>query len=69
MYLGTDNKTQTGKGSGVMFMCTTTSAVHMKFVDTYSTDSFLMAIRMFMCDRGTPSSIQSDRGNQLIAAS
>jgi hypothetical protein len=54
---------------GVMFVCTTTSAVHVDFVDTYSTDSFLMALRRFMCIRGFPSRIQSDRGEQLVAAS
>ncbi len=39
-YQGTVNKRQVGKGWGVMFVCTTTSAVHVAFVDTYSTDSF-----------------------------
>jgi hypothetical protein len=44
-------------------------SVHIEFMDTYSTDSFLMAFRWFMCVRGTPSRIQSDRGEQLPAAS
>jgi uncharacterized membrane protein len=68
-YQGTVNKRQVGKGWGVMFDCTTTSAMHMEFMDTYSTDSFLMALRQFMCVRGTPSRIQSNRGEQLVAAS
>jgi hypothetical protein len=68
-YRGTVNKRQVGKGWGVMFVCTTTLAVHVEFMDTYSTDSFLMALRQFMCVRGTPSRIQSDRGEQLVAAS
>jgi hypothetical protein len=38
-------------------------------MDTYSTDSFLLAMRRFMCLRGTPTRIQSDRGEQLVAAS
>jgi hypothetical protein len=63
------NKRQVGKGWGVIFVCTTTSAVHVEFVDTYSTDSFLMALRRFMCLRGVPSRFQSDRGEQLVAAS
>ncbi len=62
-------KRQMGKGWGVMFVCTTTFAVHVEFVDTYSTDSFLMALRRFMCLRGVPSRIKSDRGEQLVAAS
>ncbi len=43
-YQGTVNKRQVHKGWGVVFVCTTTSAVHIEFVDTYSTDSFLMAL-------------------------
>jgi hypothetical protein len=67
-YQGIVNKRQVGKGWGVVFVCTTTSAVHIEFMDTYSTDSFLMALRRFMCLRGTPSWFQSDRGEQLITA-
>jgi hypothetical protein len=52
-----------------MFVCKATSAVHIEFMDTSSTDSFLMALRRFMCVRGTPSRIESDRGEQLVAAS
>jgi hypothetical protein len=50
-YQGTVNKRQVGKGWGVIFVCTTTSAVHIEFVDTYSTDSFLMALHRIMCIR------------------
>jgi hypothetical protein len=46
-------KRQVGKGWGVVFVCTTTSALHVEFMDTYSTDSFLMALRQFMGLRGT----------------
>ncbi len=59
-------KRQVGKGWGVVFVCTTTSALHVEFMDTYSTDSFLMALRMSV--RGTPTRFQSDRGEQLVAA-
>jgi hypothetical protein len=68
-YQGTVNKRQVGKGWGVMFVCTATLAVHVEFMDTYLTDSFLMAMQRFMCLRGTPRRIQSDRGKQLVAAS
>jgi hypothetical protein len=61
-------KRQVGKGWGVVFVCTTTSALHVEFMDTYSTDSFLMALRRFMSLRGTPTRFQSDRGEQLVAA-
>ncbi len=52
----------------MVFVSTTTSAMHVKFVDKFSTDSFLLALRSFMCDRGTPTRFQSDRGEQLVAA-
>jgi uncharacterized membrane protein len=68
-YQGIVNKRQVGKGWGVMFVCTSTSAMHIEFVDTYSTDSFLMVLRQFMCIRGVPSRVQSDRGEQLVASS
>ncbi len=61
-------KRQVGKGWGVVFVCTTTSALHVEFVDTYSTDSFLMALRGLMCSKGTSTRFQSDRGEQLVAA-
>jgi hypothetical protein len=66
-YQQHEKKRQVGKGWGVVFVCTTTSAVHVEFVDTYSTDSFLMALRRFMCSKGTPTTFQSDRGEQLVA--
>jgi hypothetical protein len=44
-----------GKGWGVVFVSTTTSAAHIKFADTYfSTESFLMALRRFLCSKRTP---------------
>jgi hypothetical protein len=61
-------KRQVGKGWGVVFVCTTTSALHVEFMDTYSTDSFLLALRRFMSVRGTPTRFQSDRGEKLVAA-
>jgi hypothetical protein len=61
-------KRQVGKGWGVVFVCTTTSALHVEFMDTYSTDSFLMALRRIRGLRGTPTRFQSDRGEQLVAA-
>jgi uncharacterized membrane protein len=67
-YYGTVNKRHIGKGWGVMFVCTATSAVHIEFMDTYSSNSFLMAMRRFTCLRDTPTRIQSDKGDQLVAA-
>ena len=57
-----------GKGWGVIFVCMATSAIHLELTKSYSTDSFLQAMRRFICAHGTPSRVQSDRGTQLIAA-
>ena len=48
-------------------MCMATSAVHLELAESYSTDSFIHALRRFICVRGTPSKVQSDRSTQLVA--
>jgi hypothetical protein len=68
-YQGFINKRQVGKGWGLMFVCSATSAMHVEFMDTCSTDSFLMALLRFMCAWGVLPKIQSDRGEQLVAPS
>ena len=68
-FQGTVNKRQTNKGWGVIFVCSASLAVHIEFTDSYSTNGFLLALQRFMCAHGTPSRIQSDRGEQLVAAS
>ena len=68
-FQGTVNKRQTSKGWGVIFVCSASSAVHIEFTDSFSTNGFLLALRRFMCAHGKPSRIQSDRGEQLVAAS
>jgi hypothetical protein len=47
-YQATVNKRQIRKGWGVMFVCLATSVAHVEFMDTYLTDSFLMALCQFM---------------------
>jgi hypothetical protein len=59
----------TGKGWGVIFVCTASSAIHLELTESYSTDAFLQALRRFMSMHGTPHTIISDRGEQLVAAS
>jgi len=65
----TQKKQTTGKGWGVIFVCTASIAIHLELTESYSTDSFLQALRRFMSLHGTPSRIQSDHGEQLVAAS
>jgi hypothetical protein len=61
-------KRVTGKGWGVIFVCTASSAIHLELTESYSTDSFLQALRRFMCMHGTPHTMISDMGEQLAAA-
>ena len=50
----------TGKGWGVIFVCMATSVVHLELAESYSTFSFIHALRRFICVRGTPGKIQLD---------
>jgi hypothetical protein len=61
-------KRTTGKGWVTIFVCTASSAIHLELAESYSTDSFLQALRRFMCLHGSPHTIISDRGEQLVAA-
>jgi hypothetical protein len=63
------NKRTTGKAWGVIFVCTSTSLAHVEIAESYSTESFLMAVRRFMAMHGAPKRFQSDQGTQLVAAS
>jgi hypothetical protein len=63
------NKRRTGKAWGVVFVCMATSLVHVEVTESYSTDSFLMALRRFMTVHGAPRRFPSDQGDQLVAAS
>ncbi len=61
------NKRQTGEGLGSHIFVSIPARVNLEFAKSYSTDSFSMALRRFVCIRGTLSLIQSDRGEQLVA--
>jgi hypothetical protein len=67
--VGSVNKRTTGKAWGVIFVCTSTSLAHVEVAESYSTESFLMAVRRFMALHGAPKRFQSDQGTQLVAAS
>ena len=55
-------------GTGVIFCCTVTAAIHLEVAEDYSTDAFLMCLKRFINFRGTPFKITSDPGTQLHAA-
>ena len=42
-------KRVTGKGWGVMFVWTATTAIHIELTESYSIDAFLQAMKRFMC--------------------
>lgn len=45
------NKRRTEKAWGIVFICTASSLVHTEMTESYSIDSFLMALRKFMTGR------------------
>ncbi len=66
---GSVNKLSKGKAWGVIFVCTSTSLAHVEIAKTYSTESFLMAVRRFMALHGAFKRFLFDQGTQLVAAS
>ncbi len=59
---------RTGKGWGVVFVCTATPLVSVEMTQSYSTDSFLMALRRFKAKHGAQRRFQSNQCDQLVAA-
>ena len=55
------------KRYGCLFTCLNTRAVHIEPTHTLNADSFLMAFRRFIALRGTPNTIFSDNGTNLVA--
>ena len=62
-------KRTTSKAYGGIFNCIGTRAVYLDIAPGYSTEKFLMVLRIFVSIRGYPSKIFSDNGSQLVAAS
>nr|XP_034195140.1 uncharacterized protein LOC117611301 [Osmia lignaria] len=65
-WKGRGAKTQ--KGWICVFVCMTTSAVHLEMVTDYSTDGFVATYRRFAARRGIPHTIYSDCGTNFIGA-
>ncbi|XP_029165343.1 uncharacterized protein LOC114936336 [Nylanderia fulva] len=49
----------------VVFICLATKAVHLEYVDDYTTAGFLAAFKRFASRRGLPSDIYSDNGTNF----
>jgi len=52
---------------GLIITCLSTRAVHLEALSSLSADSFLMALRRFIADRGRPKSVSSDNGTNLVS--
>jgi hypothetical protein len=60
------NKRTTGKAWGVIFVCTSTSLAHVEVAESYSTESFLMAVKRFMALHGAPRRLQSKQMQNIF---
>ena len=56
------------KRYGVVFTCLSARAIHLEVVYTMNTDSFIMALMRFVCRRGIPIKMLSDRGTNIVGA-
>ena len=53
---------------GIVFTCMASRAVHIEVLSTMETDSFVNALRRFVCRRGSVKKIMSDNGSNLVGA-
>ena len=56
------------KRYGVLFTCIASRAVHLEVCHTMETDSFLSALRRFVCRRGPIRQLRADQGTNFICA-
>jgi len=56
------------KRYGCLFTCLTTRAVHLEVACSMDTDSFINALRRFICRRGPPEILRSDNGSNFVGA-
>ena len=53
------------KRYGALFTCLASRAVHLEVADSLETDSFINALRRFICRRGSVREIRCDRGTNF----
>ena len=56
------------KRYGVVFTCLASRAVHLEVCQPLETDSFLNALRRFLCRRGPIRQLRADQGSNFIGA-
>ena len=57
---------RTSKGYIVIFVCFTTSAIHLELATDLYAGTFLAALKRFISRRGKPSHIYSDNGRNFV---
>ena len=56
------------KRCGALFTCSASHAIHIEVADTMETDSFIQALRRFICRRDPVRDIRCDRGTYFVSA-
>ena len=56
------------KHYGVLFTCLASKAIHLETATSLETDSFLNALRCFICRRGPIRQLRSDQGTYFVGA-
>ena len=56
------------KRYGCIFTCMASRAIHLETMNSIDTDSFICALRRFMCRRGSVRQLRSDRGTNFVGA-
>ena len=56
------------KRYGVLFTCFVTRAIHLEVANTMTTNSYINALRRFICRRGPVRQMRSDNGSNFLGA-